>query len=244
MDDTRPTLPQRVTAVLRARQYVVFFAIVLYTLDLAVPLTSAWLLRRQALPQLLERFREPLADAVAGRSVPVAGLFLVALFVTTWLRAGYIRSLVGRFRLGPAGTRQFLDLLALETLLALAGGAAALWTAGGLAQLAVLALYVVALYADYIIVIAGCGPVAALQRSWRTVRATPLPSLAILLAVTLFGVLASGLPGDAADGGLASALPLFVVRCVLMGAVVFVADVALVVLYLETAAEGGADDVS
>ena len=39
MDGTKTTLPQRVTAVLHAKQYVVFFSIGLYALDVAVPLS-------------------------------------------------------------------------------------------------------------------------------------------------------------------------------------------------------------
>ena len=46
MDSGRPTLPQRVTAVLHAKQFLVFFAIGLYALDFAVPIASAWLYRR------------------------------------------------------------------------------------------------------------------------------------------------------------------------------------------------------
>ena len=47
MDGTRLTLPQRVTAILQARQYVVFFAIGLYTFDFGVPIATAWLYRHE-----------------------------------------------------------------------------------------------------------------------------------------------------------------------------------------------------
>src|SRR5665647_2438250 len=70
MDGTRPTLPQRVTAVLHAKQYLVFFAIGLYALDFAVPIASAWLYRREPPAELLRNTWGPLADAVAARSRP------------------------------------------------------------------------------------------------------------------------------------------------------------------------------
>lgn len=242
MEATRPTLPQRVSAVLRARQYIVFYAIALYCLDVAVPLLSAWLYRREALPVLLGRVREPLADAVAARSALLFAVVIAYLLATAWFRAGYIRSLVGPWRLAPASTRQFLRLLGLEAALVLAAAAAGLWSTGApgvLAALAVFALYVVALYADYIIVLADSGPVTALARSWRVVRAAPLPSFAVLMTVTLLGMLTAMLPGDTAGDGLAGASPLLIVRCVLMGTVLFVADVVLVVLYLDDAGTDG-----
>lgn len=239
MDAPRPTLVRRVSAVLRARQFIVFYAMALYAFDLAVLLLVAWLRDGEPVAVALERSREPLAQAVAAGDVLLVGAVALSLLTISWFRAGYIRSLVGGFRLRPAGTRQFLSLLALETLLTAAAAAAGLWTTGtvGLVTaLAVFALYVIALYADYVIVLAGVGPVAALKRSWLVVRAAPLPSFAVLMAATLCGVLAATLPGAAADGGLAAALPLLVVRCVFMGVVLFVADVVLVVLYLDNAA--------
>src|SRR5450759_5520465 len=101
MDGTRPTLPQRVTAVLHAKQYLVFFAIGLYALDFAVPIASAWLYRREPLAELLRNTWGPLADAVAARSAVIAAFFVVYLLVGTWLRAGYIRSLGGPFTCAP-----------------------------------------------------------------------------------------------------------------------------------------------
>ena len=79
MESSRPTLPQRVTAVLHAKQYLVFFAIGLYVLDLAVPITSAWLYRREPLAELLRNTWGPLADAVAARSAVIAAFFVVYL---------------------------------------------------------------------------------------------------------------------------------------------------------------------
>jgi|GEM_PF-834288 len=246
MDGTRPTLPQRVTAVLHAKQYLVFFAIGLYVLDLAVPITSAWLYRRGPLAELLRNTWGPLADAVAARSMLIAAFFVVYLLVGTWLRAGYIRSLVGPFHLRPADRRQFLRLLVLELALevvgALAAGAIAL--AGddllltNAVVLGLLAFYFVVLYSDYIIVIADVGPLRAVALSWRTVMATLVPSSLILLAVTLLGNAATGLLDESVSGSFARALPMMLVQCMIMGGVVFVADVVLVALYLNAAESG------
>jgi hypothetical protein len=245
MDRTSHTLPQRVTAVLHARQHIVFFTIGLYALDFAVPVVSAWLYRHEPLAELL-RNRGPLADAVAARSVLIAGVFVAYLLAGTWLRAGYIRSLVGPFCLGPADRRQFLWLLglelALEVFAALVAGAIAI--AGGDVLLinaifvGVLAFGLVVLYADYIIVIAGVGPLRALGLSWRMVRAAPIPSALVLLSVSLIGDYAARFLDGYVTGSLARALPMMIVQCVIMGGVLFVADVVLVVLYLNAAETG------
>src|SRR5665648_4576 len=202
MDSGRPTLPQRVTAVLHAKQFLVFFAIGLYALDFAVPIASAWLYRR-----------EPL---------------------------------VGPFHLRPADRRQFLRLLALELALEVVGALAAGATVlagddlllANAVVLGLLAFYFVVLYADYIIVIADVGPLRAVALSWRTVRATLIPSALILLAVALLGNTATGLLDENVTGSLARAAPMMLMQCVLMGGVVFVADVVLVVLYLNAAETG------
>ena len=246
MDGTKTTLPQRVTAVLHAKQYLVFFAIGLYVLDFAVPIASAWLYRHEPFAELLRNTRGPLADAVAARSAAIGAFFIVYLLVGAWLRAGYIRSLVGPFHLRPSDRRQFLRLLALELALEVAGAltAGAIVLAGTDALLAnavvlvLLALYFVVLYADYIIVIADVGPLRAVALSWRTVRATPVPSAVVLLAVTLLNMAATGLLDENVTGSLARALPMMLVQCVIMGGVVFVADVVLVVLYLNAAESG------
>jgi hypothetical protein len=246
MAGTRPTLARRATAVLHAKQYLVFFAIGLFALDFAVPIVSAWLYRREPLAELLRSSWGPLADAVAARSAVTAAVFVVYLLVGTWLRAGYIRSLVGPFHLRPSDRRQFLRLLALQLTLEVVGAlsAGAIVLAGdnallvNVALLGVLAFGLLVLYADYIIVIAGVGPLRAVALSWRTVRAAPIPSALILLTVTLLGGAATSLLDDRVTGSVARALPMMVVLCVLMGAVVFVAEVVLVVIYLNAAETG------
>jgi hypothetical protein len=246
MDGTKTTLPQRVTAVLHAKQYLVFFAIGLYVLDFAVPIASAWLYRHEPFAELLRNTWGPLADAVAARSAAIGAFFIVYLLVGAWLRAGYIRSLVGPFHLRPSDRRQFLRLLALELALEVVGAlaAGAIVLAGTDALLAnavvlvLLALYFVVLYADYIIVIADVGPLRAVALSWRTVRATPVPSAVVLLAGTLLNNAATGLLDENVTGSLERALPMMLVQCVIMGGVVFVADVVLVVLYLNAAESG------
>jgi hypothetical protein len=245
MDRTSHTLPQRVTAVLHARQYIVFFAIGLYTLDFAVALGSAWLYRHEPLKELLYN-RGPLADAVAARSALIAAIFVVYLLASTWLRAGYIRSLVGPFRLRPSDRRQFLRLLvfalALEIVGAIVAGAFVLAGDDPLPVNAVflglLAFNLAVLYADYIIVIGDVGPLRAVALSWRTVKAAPIPSALVLLSVTLLGFYAARFLDQNVTGSLAGALPLMIVERVIMGGVIFVADVVLVVLYLNAAETG------
>ena len=246
MDGTTPTLAQRVNAVLHAKQYLVFFAIGLYALDFGVPLFSAWLYRHEPLAELLRNTSGPLAYAVAAHSAVIAAIFVVYLLAGMWLRAGYIRSLVGHFHLRPADPRQFLRLLvlglALEAVGALTAGAIVL--AGDDLQLASaavlgqLAIYFVVLYADYIIVIADVGPLRAVALSWRTVRATLVPSGLVFVAGTLLVYAATGLLDQNVTGSLALAAPMMLVQCVVMGGVVFVVDVVLVTLYLNAVKTG------
>ena len=246
MNGDRPTLPQRVTAVLHARQYVVFFAIILFSLDVAVPIFSAWLYRGAELAELLNNTWGPLADAVAARSVVIAGLFVAYLLLKTWLRAGYVRSLTGPFHIGAADRRQFVRLLGLELLLeavaaaavgviVLAGDRAAV---AGVVVIVLLAFYLAVIYADYIVVLGDVGPIRAIVLSWRTVRSAFLPSALVLLTVSLAGDAASQLLSDEATTSLSRAAPLLLVQCVVMGAIVFVADVVLVVVYLRAVEDG------
>ena len=78
----------------------------------------------------------------------------------------------------------------------------------------------------------------AVALSGRTLRATLVPSALILLAVTLLGNAATSLLDENVTGSLARAAPMMLMQCVLMGGVVFVADVVLVVLYLNAAETG------
>ncbi|MFA4966304.1 MAG: hypothetical protein WC709_11830 [Thermoleophilia bacterium] len=246
MDASRPTLPQRVTAVLGTKQRLVFFAIGLHTLDFIVPVISAWLYRGAPIADVLARARGALADAIAARSPLIAVLFVAYLLTTAWLRAGYIRSLIGRLHLRPLDVRQFLRLLGLELLLELLRLAAvgAVLLAGDdllVADLAVIGLLLASfavLYTDYIIVIANEGLGGALLDSVRTVRAAFLPSTVVLIAVTLISQLAGGLLDGDVTGSLAQAAPMLLVRCVLMGAALFVADVVLVIVYLDAVESG------
>jgi hypothetical protein len=246
MEDTGQTLRRRVTATLRARQYVVFFSIILFSLDLAVPLVSAWLYRGEPLAELLRHTWGPLADAIAARSLAIAAIFVVFVLLKTWLRAGYIRSLTGPFHPGAADRRQFFRLLGLELILqALAAVAVAVAVVAGdnlalagAVVIGLLAIYLAIIYADYIIVLADVGPLRAIALSWRTVRSAFLLSALVLITVTLLADATSGLVDDKAAGGLAQAAPMLLVQCVLMGAVLFAADVALVSVYLDAAEHG------
>jgi hypothetical protein len=246
MNATRPTLPQRVTAVLKAREYVVFFAIGLFALDVAVPIVSAWMHRGGPFAELMYNSWGPLADAVAARSVLIGAVWVVYILVVTWLRAGYIRSLVGPVHFRPASGRQFLNLLVFQVLLEVVG-ALGVWgfaaagddaVAANLVAFGELAVYFVVLYADYIIVLGGVGPLRGIRLSLRMIRLRFLLSAGLLLLVTLVGQLSAGMLGENVITGLWRALPLLLVQSVLMGALVFVADVVLVVLYQDAVETG------
>jgi hypothetical protein len=249
MHDTRPTLPQRVSAILRAKQYLVFFAIVLVALQSSTPVATSWLRRGGSFGEAYRASGSPFVDAVAERDLVILALALLALPVVTYLRAGYLRSIIGRFHPGPRDGRQFASLLGLEVIIGvLTAGTAALLEVNDrtpaldalalAAFFATLAVLLVIVYADYAIVVSGLGTLRALSRSFRTARLNPAPTLLIVLAMTtVTGVLAAGV-AELITGSLLSALPVLVIRVLLTGIVTFVADVALIVVYLETLETG------
>ena len=253
MHDTRRTLLPRVGAILRAKQYVVFFAIALYALDFAAPLVSGGLRRGGSLADVLEHLGAPVVDAVAGRSWAIAALALGVTALTAFFRAGYIRSIVGRFHAGPVDGRQFWRLLGLQVVIeAVVAGTVVLGDRlpaepSGLDWATTLALFagmmllfaltLVIAYSDYAVVISGLSLWRALARSWQVVRLNALVTVTLFVAVTAFG----GLVTSAAAAwmtGLPQALPAMVIEVVVFGAVVFVADVVLIVVYLDTMETG------
>jgi hypothetical protein len=253
MHDTWPTLLPRVSAILRAKQYVVFFAIALYALDFTAPLASAWLRRGGSLADTLENVGSPFVDAGAGRSLAIGVLALAVTAVTAFFRAGYIRSIIGRFHPGPRDARQFWRLLGLQLVIEvvvvgtvlvgdwLPADSSGLDTASALSLSAAMLLLVfgslVIAYADYAIVITGMSPWRAMVRSWRVFRLNTLVTVLVFVAVTALGALGS----SAAAGlmtGLPQALPVAVIEVVLFGIVLFAADVVLIVVYLMTMESG------
>ncbi len=253
MHDTRRTLLPRVGAILRAKQYVVFFAIALYALDFAAPLVSGWLRRGGSLADVLEHVGAPVVDAVAGRDLAIAALALGVAVLTAFFRAGYIRSIVGRFHVGPVDGRQFWRLLGLQLVIeAVVAGTVVLGERlpadpSGLDWVSTLALFagmlllfgltLVIAYSDYAIVISGLSLWRAVARSWRVVRLNALVTITLFVAVTALG----GLVTSAAAAwmtGLPQALPAMVIEVVVFGVMMFVADVILIVVYLETMETG------
>ncbi len=253
MHDTWPTLLPRVRAILRAKQYVVFFAIALYALDFAAPLVSAWLRHGGSLAGVLDNAGSPFVDAGAARSLTIGALALTVTAVAAFFRAGYIRSIVGRFHPGPRDARQFWRLLGLWLVIEavvvgpvlfgerLPDHPAALGSAETLSLAAATLLFtfvsLVIAYADYAIVITGMSPWRAIARSWRVFRLNPLVTVFVFFVVTALG--AAG--ASAARGlmtGLAQALPVMVIQVFLFGLVLFAADVVLIVVYLETIERG------
>jgi hypothetical protein len=242
MDGSHQTLARRTLVVLRARQHVVFFAMALVALNLAVPLLSAWLVEQRPIGELLQTPRSPLADAISEGSLVSAGLFVAWVLLAAFLRAGYIRSIVGSFRLGASGVTQFASLLVLMLIIRVIGAGVVGfggWAEGrtGVAQtlslavmLAIAAIDLALLYADYIVVLAGVGPFAAMRRSLRVLLAAVMPSLLILLGFTLLSDIAIHLLGTEA-ASLLHASPTIVLRIVAVGAIMFVTDVALIVVY-------------
>ncbi len=257
MEPTEHTHVQRVIAILQARQHLVFYAIILTTLGGSVPLLSAWLVEQRPLAVLLSEAGTPLFDAVTAPSLWTIGLLVADLLVITWLRAGYIRSLAGRFSLAPRNAGQFLRLLGLQVILTIIPTAglglvdlaspdtSARSILAGAATMLLLIISVAVLYSDYVVVLADTGPLQALKVSARIAMQALVPSVLIVFLLSPLSQYGALLPNESISGSLARALPMLVLRNVVVGALVFVADVVLLAIFLDTVerhareAEGG-----
>ena len=239
MQMVQQPMARRVYAVLEARQRVVVFAIALAALDTAAPLVAAWAVRHRPVAALVDEAQTPLAEAVSGASVLAAAVFLISLSLAAWLRAGFLRSLAGPFRLGPRDGRQYRRLLGLQLLLAVVGAAATgvlALVAGdpAIALLLVVALVPVslaALYADFAIVLGDQGVLGGIITSLRLARLHLPLSITVVVTVMMVSALTAGLLTEEATTSLSHALPMFVVRWVLLGCVTFVADAVLLVVF-------------
>ncbi len=245
MDATGPTLLRRALAVLQAKQYLVFYAIPVYALAAVVPLVLSWLHDGGSTNDAIGRVQAPFYDAVVAPGLVSVGLLAFYLAVFTWFRAGYIRSIVGRFHARPQNGGQFASLLGLYTLIEVATGLGA-WViaaadasaATTLAGIVVLLFTVAVMYADYAIVITGLDPVRAIARSWACLRANLGLSILLVLVVDLVGTAARTALARTATGGLAQTVPVLVIFVVVMGVVTFAADVLLVVAYVNATETG------
>jgi hypothetical protein len=253
MEMNGATLPRRVIMLLRAKLHLALFAIALHLLDFAAPLMASWLLTRRSAAALLDKNPTLLGALGDGGGAPLglvaaAAVVFLTVALTAFFRAGYIRSLVGRFHLAPADRAQFramTDLVLVVAVidwLASAAASAALdrlateaqqQAALLLVQLVALVTLLVLLYADYAIVVSGLGFVAAVRRSWQTVEANRLISVGVILvAVLASGLIVAATTVEARP--LIGLLPLLAAQVVVLGLVAFLADVVLIVVYIDS----------
>lgn len=246
--NARPALLQRIARLLRAKEFLVFYAIGLGLLDFGAPLATGWLFRHRSLATLLHAGNGVAGDAAAGRRVAVIAVAVAYLLVSAFFTAGYLRSLLGRLHWGPRDARQFARLLALVTLVA-----AILWGIGALAAttsdrlgstgllLVVFAVQTIVsvplLYAEYAIVASNVGVARALARSVQTFAANAFVSLLVLLSLFYAALLLwQLLPGDS---GSALALgPTVLIHVLVGGSVNFLADVVLLSVYIDSIERG------
>jgi hypothetical protein len=252
MEMNGATLPRRVTRLMRAKLHLVLFAIALAALDLAAPLLASWALTRRSAEEILDSDPSLLGALGGGgsgaRIVAAAVVVFSAIALTACLRAGYIRSLVGRFHLTPTDGGQFramTDLVLVASVVGWVTTATARYALDHLATevqqqaLVVLAEVVtiltilVLLYVDYVIVVSGLGFLAAVRRSWLTVEANWFLSV----VVTVASVLATGLVLTLTTLGpqsLGARVPLLAVEVLALGLIGFVVDVVLIVVYIDS----------
>jgi hypothetical protein len=116
-------------------------------------------------------------------------------------------------------------------------------TPGALLMLAaLLGAYLLFLYADYIIVVGNLALLRAVVRSWQTVRVNLWISFAVVLGMLVALNLVAALTSFDLDGSALDVLPALVIRTLLMGSVGFLADVVLLVVYIESVESGRLPD--
>jgi len=243
--NARPALPQRIVGLLRAKEFLVFYAIGLAALDLCVPLATGWLRAHRSLPDLAQAQNSVAGDAVAGHGPAVVALAVGYLLVSAWFTAGYLRSLLGRLHWGPRDGLQFRRLLAYVVLFALldwgltAGAVAAGDNPTALQALLVLqvAVNVPLLYAGYAIVASNVGLLRAIARSLRTFAANAIVSLLVLLAL-FEAVIVLGVVAPPTAGSASGVLPALLIHVLVWGSVSFLADVVLLCVYIDTVERG------
>jgi hypothetical protein len=245
-----PALLSRIGRLLRAKQFLVFYAIPLFALSFAAPLVTGWLRWHKPVDVLVSTGNAILDDTVATRSVWVIVVTVLAMLLTAWFRCGYVRSLVGRLHLRPVDARQFWRMFGLTVvveglaavfaavILRIVGGpgvdpsdSAANWVS--LVVLASVAANAVLLYADYAIVISDIGVARAIARSWNTVRHNIAVSGLVVLVPLMIGSLVGPLIGSV-TGALATVLPTLLIFVLIWGTLTFVADVVLIAVYIDT----------
>ena len=245
------TLPHRVFSLLRAKQFLVFYAVGLYVLDLAPGLLAAWVAGHRPLATILGSDTSLIGAAIRARhasgSLAVAVLVLVlALGLSAFFRAGYLRSLVGKLHVGPVDGAQFLSMAGLTLLMLLidwAAGAGYAWSGAGaarstLVEVARLTANLVVLYADYVIVVCGLRLGRAIVQSLRTVRANPALSVGVLLAFVLVSWYFIAAIRPEIRGPASSFAPLLVVWALVLGSLSFVVDVVLIMVYIDSIERG------
>jgi len=242
MEMNGQSLTGRIAHTLHAKQFLVFYAIGLFAVDFLAPLIAARLSDPRPFSEVLAETGSGLSVLLQGPSTAAVAVLATSLLALSWLRCGYIRSIVGRFHWSPAGGRQFLSMLGILLvtdvlqlgLVSLQRAIIEQAWAGALIALLQIGVSLFLLYADYAIVISDIDPITALYRSWQTVRVNLTASLLIIVAVTLVTMLITQLIDTQLDGALAEMAGLLVVRIVAIGAVAFVADVALIIVYIDT----------
>ncbi len=236
----------RISATLRAKQFLVFYAIAIYAVEMVTPLLTDWLSSGDPLSDVYRRSTTLLYQLLVSPDLLTATIVAVSLLLTTWFTAGYIRSIVGRLHFAPQNGSQFLSLLGLMLIIELVYlGIDVLFRTVGTSEpsallIDLLQLLVAAtlLYPDYAIIISGGDPFSAIVKSLRTLRANVPFSLVILAVVVILVRLVAALIDPAIDGGLRDMIGLLVVRTIAIGAVTFVADVALVMVYIDAVERG------
>ena len=246
MEMNRQTLGQRISLTLRAKQYLVFFALLLFAIDFAAPPAALWLHHHRPLVDLLSAASPLFAGLYSTPGASLAALVVAELLLVAWLRCGYIRSIVGTLHFSPQNGSQFFSMVGLEVITEVVrwagwlgyGAAGRSQGLGSVVYVVLLGVFFVLLYADYAIVISGLDPVTAVRRSWTTATQNAFVSLVVLLGVTLISYLMAALVDANMSGRPAALLPPMIIHLLAMGTVTFVADVSLIVTYIASVERG------
>lgn len=233
----------RISSTLHAKQFLVFFAIVLAGIDFAASMLSSYLRHPQAFGDVFQDANTSMYSLIRWPSLTGLLVLGVTLVLIAWLRCGYIRSLVGSFRYRPSGAMQFLSMLGLLILTDLLyAGLEYLSNAtsigGALLSLLQLLAFMLLLYADYAVVISMVDPARAVWRSLEAIGGNPILSIAVVMVVALLQIVVQLAIDPMISGGLAGSAGVVVLRVVVFGVIAFFSDVVLVCAYVDDIERG------
>lgn len=239
MEQNWKRLFAQIASTIRAKQFLVFFAIALVGMDFATSILTSYLHDPRPLSDVLLDPNGNMYGLIRWPSFATALIVGAAFVLLAWLSCGYIRSLIGPRRFGPANVAQFVSMLLLLIAVDLCNaGIEHISRSPSMGSLfpSILQLLVVLLflYADYAIVISGVDPARAIWCSLEAIGGNAVLSLSLVMIIALLQMVVQTLVDLTVNGGFAGSVGMVVLWVAVFGVVRFLSDVVLVCVYLDS----------